>query len=98
MATKQHNGGFLPGIILLTQCYYHRGTRSNAMKRFVENWIFVVLLLPLYFEGGGAVRKLSVGVVRRETFFDMVPSMTRLARLRADSWFVFLVTHVEGEC
>ena len=31
----QHNDGFLPGnIILLTQCYYHRGTRLNAMKRF----------------------------------------------------------------
>ena len=25
---------FLPGIILLTECYYHRGTRLNAMKRF----------------------------------------------------------------
>ena len=25
----QHNGGFL-----LTPCYYHRGTRLNAMKRF----------------------------------------------------------------
>ena len=31
----QHNGGFLPGIVLLTPCYYHRGTRLNAMKRFV---------------------------------------------------------------
>ena len=30
----QHNGGFLPGIILSTQYYYHRGTRLNAMKRF----------------------------------------------------------------
>ena len=30
----QHNGGFLRGIILFTQCYYHGGTRSNAMKRF----------------------------------------------------------------
>ena len=29
----QHNGGFLPGI-LLPQCYYHRGTRLYAMKRF----------------------------------------------------------------
>ena len=29
-----NNGGFLPGIKLLTQCYYHRGTRLNAMKRF----------------------------------------------------------------
>ena len=30
----QHNGGFLPGIMLLTLCYYHRGTRLNVMKRF----------------------------------------------------------------
>ena len=30
----QYNGGFLSGIILLTQCYYHRGTRLNATKRF----------------------------------------------------------------
>ena len=31
----QHNGGLLHDIILLTQCYYHRGTRLNAMKRFL---------------------------------------------------------------
>ena len=30
----QYDGGFLPDIILLNQCYYHRGTRLNAMKRF----------------------------------------------------------------
>ena len=30
----QYNGGLLPGIILLTQGYYHRGTRSSATKRF----------------------------------------------------------------
>ena len=30
----QYNGGLLPDIILLTRCYYHRGTRLNAMKRF----------------------------------------------------------------
>ena len=30
----QYNGGFLPDITLLTQGYYHRGTRLNAMKRF----------------------------------------------------------------
>ena len=30
----QHNDGFLPGIILLTQRQNHRGTRLNAMKRF----------------------------------------------------------------
>ena len=26
----QYNGGFLPDIILLTQGYYHWGTRSNT--------------------------------------------------------------------
>ena len=30
----QYNGGLLPDIILLTQCYYHRGTYLNAIKRF----------------------------------------------------------------
>ena len=30
----KYNGGLLPDIITLTQCYYHRGTRLNAMKRF----------------------------------------------------------------
>ena len=31
----QYNGGLLPDITLLTQCYYHRGTHLNAMKRFL---------------------------------------------------------------
>ena len=26
-----YNGGLLPEIILFIQCYYHRGTRLNAM-------------------------------------------------------------------
>ena len=30
----QYNGGLLLDIILLTQCYFQRGTRLNAMKRF----------------------------------------------------------------
>ena len=30
----QYDGGFLPDIILLTQCYYHWRTRLNVMKRF----------------------------------------------------------------
>ena len=30
-----YNGGLLPDIILLTQCYYHnRGTRLDTRKRF----------------------------------------------------------------
>ena len=40
----QHNGGFLPDIILLAQCYYHRGTRLNAMKSF-----FCIYLLPIRY-------------------------------------------------
>ena len=31
--SAQYNGGFLLDIILLTQCYYHRETRLNVMKR-----------------------------------------------------------------
>ena len=31
----QYNGGFLPDIILLTQCYFHQVTRLNAMKVFL---------------------------------------------------------------
>ena len=30
----QYNGGLLPDIKLLTECYFHRGTRLNTMKRF----------------------------------------------------------------
>ena len=32
----QYNGGLLPDLILLTQCYYHWGTRLNATKRFLS--------------------------------------------------------------
>ena len=43
----QHNGGFLPDIILLTQGYYHRGTRLNTMEWL---WLYSlcnsILLLP----------------------------------------------------
>ena len=31
----QYNGGRLPYIIPLTQCYYHKETRLNAIKRFL---------------------------------------------------------------
>ena len=34
VSVQHNNEGFLPGIMLLTQCYYHRGARLNAMKRF----------------------------------------------------------------
>ena len=39
----QYNGGLLPDIILLTQCYFRRGTRLNVMKRFC---IYLQPLIP----------------------------------------------------
>ena len=30
----QYNDGFLPDMIMLTLCYYHRGTQLNAIKMF----------------------------------------------------------------
>ena len=32
VVSVQSNGGLLPDITLLTQCYHHRGTHLNAMK------------------------------------------------------------------
>ena len=43
----QYNGGFLPDIILLTQCHLHRGTCSNAMKWFC---ICSLLIPPKRFD------------------------------------------------
>ena len=47
----QYNGGLLPDIILLTRCYYHRGTRLNAMKKFcicsLRSHLNVLTLFPL---------------------------------------------------
>ena len=43
----QYKGGLLPDIILLTQCYYHRGTRLNAMNRFLS---LQTMILPKRFD------------------------------------------------
>ena len=43
----QYDGGFLPDIILSTQCYHHRGIRLNAMKRFLY---FQLLIPPKRFD------------------------------------------------
>ena len=60
----QYNGGLLPDIILLTQCYLHRGTRLYAMKRFIylqpmipiERFDIFPPLTGGYSEGLGAFR------------------------------------------
>ena len=48
-SVQYNNGGLLPDIILLTQCYYHRGTRSNAMKRFCFCRLSSHLNVLIYF-------------------------------------------------
>ena len=52
----QHNGGFLPGIILLTQCYYHRGTHLNAILHLQP------MILPKRFD---KMSPLDWGMLRR---------------------------------
>ena len=58
----QYNGGFLPDIILWTQCYLHRGTCLNDMKRFC---ICSLLIPPKRFDifspiTGGCSESLGV--------------------------------------
>ena len=36
----QYDGGFLPDIILLTQGYYHWGTRINTMYFIVALYLY----------------------------------------------------------
>ena len=38
----QYNVGLLPDIILLTPCYYHRGTRLKAMKMFLSLQLIII--------------------------------------------------------
>ena len=45
-SSVQYNGGLLPDIILLTQCYFHRGTRLNAMCR---GFVFAVYETVHYY-------------------------------------------------
>ena len=51
LVNAQYNGGLLPDIILLTQCYYHRGTRLNATKKFcicsLRSHLNVLTFFPL---------------------------------------------------
>ena len=54
----QYDGGFLPDIILLTQCYYHRGTRLNAMKRFcIFSYLSHLNVLTFFTPDWGMLRR-----------------------------------------
>ena len=62
----QYNGGLLPDIILLTKCYYHRGTRSNAMKKFV----FASYNPPKRFDISPLTEGCSEGLDAFRCFFE----------------------------
>ena len=50
ISSVQYDGRLLPDIILLTQGYYHRGTRLNTMKRpclyslYMKQYIITTML------------------------------------------------------
>ena len=49
----QYNGGFLHDIILWTQCYLHRGTCLNVMKRFcICRWLCMAINVSVQYNGG----------------------------------------------
>ena len=57
---QYYDGGLLPDIILLTQCYFHRGTSLNAMKRFciyLQPLIPHLNVLTFFFPNRGMLRR-----------------------------------------
>ena len=85
----QYNGGLLPGILVLPQCYYHRGTRLNAMKRFcicsLRSHLNVLTFFPLTggcSEGLLPIHSADIKFVGRTSrghtgFFIHLPSAVR---------------------
>ena len=60
-----NSSGFLPDMILLTQCYYYRGIRLNTMKKFCLN----VLTFPLL--SGGCAEGLHAFKLFLKLFNDV---------------------------
>ena len=100
----QYDGGFLPDIILLTQCYYHRGTRLNAMKRFCI-YFQLLLIPPKRFdifpprlgcpEGLGAFRFFFKHTSNHFNHND--PGSRRSRRQRLDVWtIVYCIRYALG--
>ena len=45
-----YNGGLLPNIILVTQCYYRTGTPLNVMKSFFLYLQPIMMIPPKRFD------------------------------------------------
>ena len=68
-ASVQYNGGllFVFDILLLTQCYYHhRGTRLNAIRRFLSSQ---PIIPPKRFDISPLARGCSEGLDAFRVFF-----------------------------
>ena len=59
-------GGILPDIILLTQCYYHRGTRLNAIRRTHHRLLLRVI--GYHRRERGTYRQLSYAQALKKTW------------------------------
>ena len=53
----QYIGGLLPDIIVVTQCYYDRGTRLKPMKRFCICSLFLPKPFDIFPPDWGMLRK-----------------------------------------
>ena len=88
----QHNIKFLPGIILLAQCYYHRGTRLNAMKR---NCICSLLSYPNVLTFFPLTGRCSEGLDAFRFFFQKIGANSlehkeRYDTITDDEWYILV--------
>ena len=80
ISVQLYNGGFLPDItLLLTQCYYHRGTHLNAMKSFF------LYLQPMIAHKRFDIFPPDGGMLRRSDafrfFFKQTPKIRTTGRV-----------------
>ena len=71
VSVQQYNGRLLPDIILLTQCYCHRGTPLNTMKSF---FLYLQPMIPpkqVFYKKFFSIRRVTRRqVVRQFTSSD----------------------------
>ena len=82
----QHNGGFLPGIILLTQCCYHRGT--NPFKCHEEVLFLQPTIPPKRFDIFSLTEGCSEGLDAFTFFFKDSARQVKTDYIRALSYMI----------
>ena len=89
----QYNLGLLPDIILLTQCYYHRGTRLNSMKMFWEVLSLQPMIPPKRLEELNVLTfsPLLCGMLRRSRCVQSFPHTTLFSTTDSDITLISLL-------